>query len=692
MVLSYYSLHAIIAFTINISIALLVLLDAPTKNENRMFYIITLFYALWNAGEALLISSQNVTQAYIGIILISASSYYIPAFFLVMSFKFPFEYPRLKLRWYLTVLIFLIPTVLALLSTDFLSLNYTLDRVFEKEKTFWIPLDWSSPYTYIKIIQTTIYLLLGSYILWKKNNILHNIREKFGIMYLLIENAIFYILFLFLNVREGGENLFLIMSSFLLVGSSLLNAYYILGNKIINFRRLYKGSLRFTLLSTLIVSTYIFLLKTISGLFSSVYSNNTVLIDFMIIFSLVLIFNPVIIKVQDWLPRIISGENLKYKNRYLEFDNQIKNIFSLNELIDKIKDFIFSVFNPEKLLIFFPDRQKKYFVSSDGSVKIPYDSGLVNALINSQTSIEIDEIEDDIFKNNPKIKEELAKGVVVPFILENELRGIMILGKRSDGRLYNLEELDFLSVINRPLGILLERNILLKAIKEEESKNIQMEKLASLGRMTAGIAHEFRNPLNVISTAAETIIRKKDDKIVVEKLLNFIIEEVDRLNKIVRDFLKLSKPVVPELKTGKILPFLNSIIDKIKLQYNQSNIEVRINCENDGELRADFGLLSQALTNIISNAYEAMGSSGILTIDTKSENGKFIISISDTGGGIDPNKADKIFEPFFTTREQGTGLGLSIADSFILGMGGELTFHNNDKGAVFTIVLQENKK
>ena len=174
--------------------------------------------------------------------------------------------------------------------------------------------------------------------------------------------------------------------------------------------------------------------------------------------------------------------------------------------------------------------------------------------------------------------------------------------------------------------------------------------------------------------------------------MNFIIEEVDRLNKIVRDFIKLSKPVVPELKTGKILPFLNSIIDKIKLQYNQSNIEVRINCENDGELRDDFGLLSQALTNIISNAYEAMGSSGILTIDMKSENGKFIISISDTGGGIDPNKADKIFEPFFTTREQGTGLGLSIADSFILGMGGELTFHNSDKGAVFTIVLQENKK
>ena len=130
MILSYYSLHAIIAFTINISIALLILLDAPTKNENRMFYIITFFYALWNAGEALLISSQNVTQAYIGIILMSASTYYIPAFFLIMSFKFPFEYPRLKLRWYLVVLIFLIPTVLILLSTDFLSLNYTY--VFRK--------------------------------------------------------------------------------------------------------------------------------------------------------------------------------------------------------------------------------------------------------------------------------------------------------------------------------------------------------------------------------------------------------------------------------------------------------------------------------------------------------------------------------------------------------------------------------
>ena len=218
-----------------------------------------------------------------------------------------------------------------------------------------------------------------------------------------------------------------------------------------------------------------------------------------------------------------------------------------------------------------------------------------------------------------------------------------------------------------------------------------MEKLASLGRMTAGIAHEFRNPLNVISIAAETIIRKKDDKETMEKMLKYILEEIDKLNKLVSDFLKLSKPVKPKLETAEFEPFIDLLLEKIKSVNNKNNITVTKDITKGLKITADFNLLQQAITNIVNNAFEAMKEKGELNIKAFKENDKYIIEISDTGGGIPNEYLKKIFDPFFTTKDYGTGLGLSITHSCIEGMNGELNVRNSDKGAIFTIILPENK-
>jgi|GEM_PF-3962152 signal transduction histidine kinase len=691
MVLTIYSLHAILAFTVNFSLALLILLDAPDRKENRLYFMVTLLFAFWSAGEALTIGSESSTQAYIGIVLIVVSIIYLPAYFLILSYKIPFDDSFLKFRWYLVALVFLVPTVSILLSTKFLDAGYIIERVSEPEKTFWIPLNRDAFFIILIILQNAAYIVISIYLLVKKLNSRRSMREKYGVMYLLTVVSIYFVLYILISTKFGGNNLILVLNSLLLMSSGLMNAHHIIGDKLINLRRFFRGGLRYSLISALIVSVYIFVIKTMAELYSSMYITNKLLIEFLIIFAFILFLNPVIDRAQSLLRRFLTMDFFKYKTKFLDFDKQISNIFSFNELVDKIRHFIESVFKPNELALLFLDDGKKQFVSRDGRISVPADSQIAEVLLETQQSIEITKSSRYLFGNAVNISDNLAGGVVVPYIIDNELRSMMILGSRSDKRIYNPDELDFLTVIYKPLGILMERNSLLKKIKDNEDKSRQMEKLASLGRMTAGIAHEFRNPLNVISIAAETIIRKKDDEQTVEEMLKYIIEEIEKLNNLVTDFLKLSKPSSPIFVTADLEPFLNSILDKAKSVNKNSDITVTKDIPPGLEITADFNLLNQAITNIVNNAYDIMGKSGGMHIKAWNENQKSFIEISDTGGGISDEHIHKIFDPFFTTKETGTGLGLSITHSSIESMGGELKVHNSEKGAVFTIILPENK-
>ena len=691
MTLIIYSLHAILAFTVNFSLAILILLDAPNRKENKLYFTLTILYALWSAGEALVIGSESSAQAYIGMILINISISYVPVFLLIISYKIPFGELSAKIRWYVIALLFLIPTAIILFPTKFFDTEYLLKIVSEPEKKFWIPIEITSPYIFLRILQTSVYIFLSIFFLIKKMPSLKSMREKYGDLYLLTCVIIFFALYVLINTNFSGNSLFLVSDSLLLMGMGLMNAHFTIGDKLFNFRRFFQGGLRFSVISAVIATVYIFAIKTMAELFSSMYVSNRLLIEFLIIFAFILFLNPTIIKFQNTLRRFLTRDYFRYRSKFVKFDKQISNIFSPSELMEKIRNFIDSVFRPQNFTVLFIDKENKYFISHDKRYYIPANSPIAEELLEVQQPIEIIKENKSLFSDAFSIYKEFSGGVLVPYIIDNELRGIMILGSRQDNKIYNPDELEFLYVIYRPIGILMERNYLLKTIRDNEEKNRQMEKLASLGRMTAGIAHEFRNPLNVISIAAETIIRRKDDKETMEKMLKYILEEIDRLNKLVSDFLKLSKPVKPVYETADFEPFIDRLLEKIKSVNNKNNISVTKEITAGLKITADFNLLEQAVTNIINNAFEAMKEKGELNIKAFNENGKCIIEISDTGGGIPNEYLNKVFDPFFTTKDYGTGLGLSITNSCIESMNGELNVRNSDKGAIFTIILPENK-
>jgi signal transduction histidine kinase len=235
------------------------------------------------------------------------------------------------------------------------------------------------------------------------------------------------------------------------------------------------------------------------------------------------------------------------------------------------------------------------------------------------------------------------------------------------------------------------------AKKELEHYHFQQmeraDRLASVGEMAAGIAHEIKNPLTGIAAAITIIKDDFDPADPRTEIVNEVLEQIKRLDKTVNDLLFFGKPTHPELAHTN----LNSVVQKTLMFAAQhrsgKNIEKKLELEeNLPPVYVDPKQIQQVLLNLILNALQAMQNGGVLTVRTElaEADGKqwARVAIADTGPGIPAQLLPKIFTPFFTTKAQGTGLGLAICHKLVTQHGGRLDVASEDgKGTIFTVDL-----
>lgn len=222
------------------------------------------------------------------------------------------------------------------------------------------------------------------------------------------------------------------------------------------------------------------------------------------------------------------------------------------------------------------------------------------------------------------------------------------------------------------------------------------EKLASLGLLAAGVAHEIRNPLTAIK-AALFVQKKKFQPTSPERNDVEVVErEILRLERIVNDFLEFARPAEPELAVVPAASLLTETQHFLAPQLEKNNI--RLNQERFGPMnvRVDVGQIKQVLINLIQNAADSIGRDGTITVRARADRKYLagqevpvvILEIADTGKGIPPEVEKRLFDPFFTTKENGTGLGLSIAARVVQKHGGELQYQTQvNHGTTFGIIL-----
>lgn len=238
------------------------------------------------------------------------------------------------------------------------------------------------------------------------------------------------------------------------------------------------------------------------------------------------------------------------------------------------------------------------------------------------------------------------------------------------------------------IGVLAQSfNTMVKNLSETQRKLIQSEKLASIGQLAAGVAHELNNPLANISLNAEMLMRTCKDETTARKL-KVIEENVASAAKIIRDLLDFSREPRLELEYLDV----NEVIEKTleSLKYKMKGIKLVKNLYPVPEILGDRVRLRQVFTNLISNAIQAMEEGGTLTITSQRVGNWVEVKVSDTGKGIAREHLSKIFDPFFTTKGvgKGTGLGLAITYSIVQKHKGWIDVESEiGKGTTFTVKL-----
>ncbi len=230
-------------------------------------------------------------------------------------------------------------------------------------------------------------------------------------------------------------------------------------------------------------------------------------------------------------------------------------------------------------------------------------------------------------------------------------------------------------------------------VKRLEQQVSQSEKLAVIGQLAAGIAHEIGNPLTAISSLVQILRRKTKDDTTIEYLSN-IKENIDRISKIVRELVDFSRTPSYEKELVQINHLLNTALGIVKYDKRVKNVEFITDLSPDlPQLKIVPDQLLQVFINILINALDAMDGEGELTVKTGLDEDKIVINISDTGCGIEEENLDKIFDPFYTTKDvgKGTGLGLSVSYGIINKFKGEISVKSKvGEGTTFTIKLPIN--
>jgi len=224
----------------------------------------------------------------------------------------------------------------------------------------------------------------------------------------------------------------------------------------------------------------------------------------------------------------------------------------------------------------------------------------------------------------------------------------------------------------------------------------RQEKLASLGTLAAGVAHEIRNPLTAIKLRLFTLRGMLPAEFAANEDLAVVSSEVNRLERIVKDFLQFARPSDPDLTRLPAEHLLQEVRDLLARSLEKSAIRLDVEPSNPIWVSADHQQIKQVIINLVQNAAESICRNGTITLRAHASNEALdgglapvaILSLTDTGAGISPEVEKRMFDPFFTTKEGGTGLGLAVAARIVAAHGGILRYRTRlNQGTTFEIVL-----
>ncbi len=695
------ALPAALAFTINLTLCLIVLSSNPKNIANRLFACFVLSFATWNVGEFIMIISQDPENAVLGAKIIFAGLAYAPVFFLHFSLVFPLKQIIPFFRKKNLIILYLIPAGILTLFFSFFAID--VHRLKQVRNVFYYALKFEEPLVF-QIFIFIIGCVGGMYVYWGIRNLISALRttrlpkQKLQIKYLIFGIVSVGVvgagITLSNHFLELGWPVFFLASLYgILV--SLFFAIALIKYRLLDIHVLIRGGILYATVSGFILAVYVLLIKNIGEMISEAYTPKSLFVESMLILVLVYMLRPFQRKAEDWIDRFFYAERYHYRTKFMEFSRALIELIDLEDVLKTTGGFISETLHIGSVAILLLDGEEggyliRYEENVLGDLKIRPNSNLIQYLRKSGKGTEIENLRvEKGLEGEAEDLLNLGFSAVIPLMLKEKLMGLMVLGRKMNQKDYTNEEIEMMEAFSTQTSLAISRALIYRDISLKDRQIMQSEKMASLGELAAGIAHEIRNPLAIISGSAETM-KKQGDKETKEEMVNYIMEETDRINAMITNFLDYAKPKEPKFVRCNIVEVVEKSIRLISPQARTQNVEVvRELPQKAHYIEADPELIQHAFMNIELNALEAMETGGVLKINLlTNQGGRILVKFSDTGKGVSPEISRKVFDPFFTTKEGGTGLGLSIAHTIVESHGGTITnTSHGGGGTTFSITL-----
>jgi len=315
----------------------------------------------------------------------------------------------------------------------------------------------------------------------------------------------------------------------------------------------------------------------------------------------------------------------------------------------------------------------------------------------NRPALTVDLLSDISSDGEKQILKMFHPGLVVPLIYQSRLMGLLLITEKMSGREFNMDDIEFLSILGNKISVAIENTRLYEAeklashqLRAAQQQLVHSERLAALGEMSAKVAHEINNPLGIIKNYLLLVRKTAGDRDETKEYTEILSQEIERIARIVKELLDFHRPRGLEFQPTDVAKILTDVLMLMERQFESKRIRVEKRFDPDCPVvQASPESLKQVFLNIIINGSDVMNKGGTFEVTLGCEGDRLKLTFSDTGPGIPPEIIPRIFEPFFTTKApgKGTGLGLSVCYGIIKQHGGSITYRNTDKGGCFEIEL-----
>ncbi len=449
-----------------------------------------------------------------------------------------------------------------------------------------------------------------------------------------------------------------------------------------NIKNLVYSSLTIILSAGIFLSIYMidYSIKSLTGF-------NSLWVTVPAIFFLALMFQPLSNSLQQIVDRTFFKTNYEADNIARKFSENIKKLMKKEDLAEYISRSAFKTFKLFGTACFMYDEDTKKYTCMDARGTL---SDLMGTTLTSNYSFieemnfsgkiilleELDYVLGSAHKfvknwlsNKDTIKKiyqdlkGLKAHISVPCISkkrENKLVGFLLCDRKKSEDPFTREDMNLLETISNQTAISIENALMYKSQIDTIEKSMKLEKLADLGKATAGVAREAQKALFYIDDFAKNLPEKRYDKGFLEERSGTLFTEVEKMRLLMQGVLEFSRPAPLRMEPLVLNTIVDDIIMLVDDMAKKKGITIEKDCNEEINIESDRNSLKQILINLMMNAVEATPEGGKVTVGAQKKDGKIEIYVADTGPGIPDEMKEKIFEPFFTTKKDGVGLGLTI--------------------------------